>query len=115
MVNVIAPIHTNENGLYLEPNFPLELYRAHAAIAGRSPGARANDNAPDAGRTPYLDACPTLATASIAIGVVNRHKDRALRAQLEILGAKPGRAGKVRHHQRAVNRIGKLVRAAKFG
>ena len=97
MVNVIAPIHTSEKGLYLEPNFfPLELYRAHAGdrvVHAWSDGP--GYDSPGVGHTPRLAVCPTLAAGRMAIGVVNRHKDRALGAQFEILGAKPARAGKV--------------------
>jgi alpha-N-arabinofuranosidase len=97
MVNVIAPIHTSQQGLYLEPTFfPLELYRAHSgdrAVHVFSDGP--NYDSPGAGRTPYLDICPTTGPGRLSIGVVNRHRDRGLRAQFEILGAQPARAGKV--------------------
>ncbi|HXI38986.1 MAG TPA: alpha-L-arabinofuranosidase C-terminal domain-containing protein [Bryobacteraceae bacterium] len=97
MVNVIAPIHTSEKGLYLEPNFfPLELYRAHTGdrvVHAWSDGP--GYDSPGTGRMPYLDICPTVAEGRMAIGVVNRHKDHALAAQFEILGAKPARTGKV--------------------
>jgi alpha-N-arabinofuranosidase len=97
MVNVIAPIHTSPKGMYLEPNFfPLELYRAHSGdrvvhAFAEGPGY---DSA-SAGRMPYLDICATLGSGRLAIGVVNRHRDKALGAQFEVVGAKPARAGKV--------------------
>jgi alpha-L-arabinofuranosidase len=43
----------------------------------------------------YLDVCVTRASGRLAVGVVNRHQDRALPARFEIAGAKFGRAGKV--------------------
>ncbi|HKW98934.1 MAG TPA: alpha-L-arabinofuranosidase C-terminal domain-containing protein [Bryobacteraceae bacterium] len=97
MVNVIAPIHTSEKGLYLEPNFfPLELYRAHSGDRvvhtwSEGPGYDSRTN----GRTEYLDICPTLADGRLSIGVVNRHKDRALAAQFDIAGVKLARRGNV--------------------
>ncbi len=97
MVNVIAPIHTNPQGMYLEPNFfPLELYRAHSGDRvvhawADGPGY----DSPSAGRTPYLDICATLASGRLAVGVVNLHKDRALGAQFDIAGIKPARTRKV--------------------
>ena len=97
MVNVIAPIHTNPQGMYLEPNFfPLELYRAHSGDRvvhawADGPGY----DSPSAGRTPYLDICATLASGRLAIGVVNRHKDHSLGAQFEVSGVNPTRSGKV--------------------
>jgi len=97
MVNVIAPIHTNPQGMYLEPNFfPLELYRAHSGdrvvhVWAEGPGY----DSPSAGRTPYLDICATLASGRLAIGVVNRHKDHSLGAQFQVSGVNPTRSGKV--------------------
>jgi alpha-N-arabinofuranosidase len=97
MVNVIAPIHTTEQGLYLEPTFfPLELYRAHSGdrvVHAFSDGP--GYESPATGRTPYLDICPTTGPGRMSIGVVNRHRDRGLRARFEILGAQPARPGKV--------------------
>jgi len=94
---VIAPIHTSKQGLYLEPIFfPLELYRAHSG--DRVVHAWADGPGYDstsAGHMPYLDICATLGPGRLAIGVVNRHKDRALGAQFDIAGAKPARAGKI--------------------
>jgi len=97
MVNVIAPVHTSPQGMFLAPNFfPLELYRAHSG--DRVVHAWADGpsyDSPSAGRTPYLDICATLASGRLAVGVVNRHKERPLGAQFEISGVKPSRVGKV--------------------
>ncbi len=98
MVNVIAPIVTSPQGLYLQPNyFPMELYRAESGdrvLESWSEGPRFSTKAN--GELPYLDICATRDSAgAIAIGVVNRHKDRALRAQFEIASAEPRRSGRV--------------------
>lgn len=98
MVNVIAPIFTNKKGLFLQPNFfPMELYRAeagnkvvHTWTEGPSYTSKSY------GEVDYLDICATRNDRGrLSIGVVNRHKDRALGADFEIAGLKPGRAGKV--------------------
>jgi alpha-N-arabinofuranosidase len=98
MVNVIAPIFTNEKGLFVQPNFfPLELYRAesgdrvvHTWTQGPSYTSKAQ------GEIDYLDVCATRDEGGLlAIGVVNRHKDRPLGASFEIAGAAPKAGGRI--------------------
>ncbi|MBI3667934.1 MAG: alpha-N-arabinofuranosidase [Acidobacteria bacterium] len=97
MVNVIAPIMTSPAGLYLQPNFfPLELYRAHSGdkvVHCWTEGPSYRSAA--VGTVDYLDICATRAGGRLAIGVVNRHRERPLAARFEIGGARAGRAGKV--------------------
>jgi alpha-L-arabinofuranosidase len=97
MVNVIAPIMTSPQGLYLQPNFfPLELYRARCGgevVSSSSTGPVFESKA--MGPVDFLDVCVTRAAGRLMVGVVNRHQDRALPARFEISGAKYGRAGKV--------------------
>jgi alpha-N-arabinofuranosidase len=98
MVNVIAPIFTSPQGLFLQPNFfPLELYRResgdrvlHSFAEGPTFTSRQH------GEAGFLDVCATRdERGALAIGVVNRHRDQTLRADFEIAGASPGTAGKV--------------------
>jgi len=98
MVNVIAPIMTSEKGLYLQPIFfPLELYRTESGNRvlqnwAEGPGFESKQY----GKVPYLDVCATRdERGRLSIGVVNRHKDRALAAEFEIAGAKPASQGTV--------------------
>jgi len=47
------------------------------------------------GPVDYLDVCVTRGSGRLAVGVVNRHQDRALPARFEVGGAKFARTGKV--------------------
>lgn len=98
LVNVIAPIITSPTGMYLQPTFfPLELYRResgrqalHTWTHGPSFTSR------QFGAVEYLDVCATRdEQGALAIGVVNRHKDRALRAEIQVEGMEVRRAGKI--------------------
>jgi alpha-N-arabinofuranosidase len=87
MVNVIAPIMTNKEGLFLQPTyFPLVEY-------GRQRGNTALDvyvNAPTyqidkRPPIPYLDVSSTFnpKTRDLYVNVLNRSKDRDLPARIE--------------------------------
>jgi len=98
MVNVIAPIMTSEKGLYLQPTFfPLELYRResgdqvlHSVADGPSYTSR------QYGQIPYLDICATRDSGGrLAIGVVNRDRERARHAEILLDGMAPKAAGKI--------------------
>jgi alpha-N-arabinofuranosidase len=97
MVNVIAPIMTSPKGYYLQPTFfPLELYRRESGnqvvrSAATGPGFRSHD-----GEVLYLDVCATKDDRGhLSIGVVNRHKDQALRGEFALAGMSPKPGGKV--------------------
>jgi alpha-N-arabinofuranosidase len=98
LVNVIAPIITSPTGMYLQATFfPLELYRResgdrtlHTWTHGPAFASK------QYGEVEYLDVCATRDTSGgLAIGVVNRHKERPLVASFELEGMEPARSGKV--------------------
>jgi len=96
MVNVIAPIFTSPQGLFLQPNFfPMELYRAESGdrvLHTWTQGPRVSTKA--YGDLDCLDICATRdQSGAISVGVVNRHRDLALRADFEIASATPRRSG----------------------
>jgi alpha-N-arabinofuranosidase len=85
LVNVIAPIFTNEKGLFLQTiYYPLQLF------ANNSKG-RALELFVDSpryestrfGPTPYLDASAAYDNGSLVLNVVNRHRDQAVAAEFE--------------------------------
>jgi alpha-N-arabinofuranosidase len=84
--------------LFLQPTFfPLELYRRESGDRVldtwvRGPGFKTKAY----GELDYLDVCATRdSTGRLAIGVVNRHRDRPLAAEFEILGSAAATTGKV--------------------
>jgi alpha-N-arabinofuranosidase len=98
MVNVIAPIMTSQKGYYLQPTFfPLELYRRESGdrvvqCKAEGPSFHSEQN----GDVPYLDICATRDERSrLSIGVVNRHRERPLRADFALSGMSPRAGGKV--------------------
>ena len=97
MVNVIAPIMTDEKGLYLQPTFfPLELYRREGGgqvLRSRAEGPAFQSK--QYGEIPYLDVCATRdESGRLSIGVVNRDKDQPRRADFQLNGIAPRGAGK---------------------
>jgi alpha-L-arabinofuranosidase len=87
LVNVIAPIMTNKEGLFLQPTyFPIVEYgrqRGNTALAvwAASPTYRVA-NRPPLG---YLDVSATFnaQTREVAVNVLNRSKDRDLATRIE--------------------------------
>src|SRR5271166_3002095 len=86
LVNVIAPIFTNENGLFLQTiYYPLQLF------ASNSKG-KALDLFVDSPRyysrrfddIPYLDTSAGYDNGSLVVNVVNRHKDQAIETEFEL-------------------------------
>jgi len=86
LVNVIAPIFVNGEGLFLQTiYYPLQLFANHTK--GRalelyvdSP-KYANERFGD---VPYLDASAGLDAGSLVLNVVNRHRTEAIETQLEL-------------------------------
>jgi alpha-N-arabinofuranosidase len=86
MVNVIAPIMTNEEGLFLQPTyFPLAEYakqRGNTAIDvwSESPTYTPENREP----LGYLDVSATMdASGEIFLNVLNRSRDRDIRTRIE--------------------------------
>jgi alpha-N-arabinofuranosidase len=86
LVNVIAPIFTNEKGLYLQTiYYPLQLFGANAKgkaleLFVDSPKYRSRrfDD------IPYLDASASLNDSRLVLNVVNRHKDQPIETEFEL-------------------------------
>src|SRR5262249_43131071 len=107
LVNAIAPIFTNSRGLFLQTIYhPLRLYAEHTRevaldihvdgpTSARAPG---QEEQPRVGRVHHvadlgpfglLDAVASCDTAGreLTLAVVNRDRDQAQRAVLELVGA----------------------------
>ena len=86
LVNVIAPIFTNENGLFLQTIFyPLQL------IANNCKGKAlslfvdsAKYDSKRFGPVPYLDSSASLDGSTLALSLVNRHKDQPMDVEFEL-------------------------------
>jgi alpha-L-arabinofuranosidase len=91
LVNVIAPVFTNETGLFKQTiYYPLQLFANH--VKGTALDVFVDCDTYDAGEfniglgevttiqnnVPYLDVSATLHGDEIIICVVNRHKDQAI-------------------------------------
>jgi alpha-N-arabinofuranosidase len=97
LVNVIAPIVTRSDALFRQSiHWPLVLYRRLAgATALRATVQCAGYRAQYSFRgwsideeVPYLDVLATRAAggATLTLGVVNRHRDAAIEAELRLVG-----------------------------
>jgi alpha-N-arabinofuranosidase len=92
LVNVIAPIMTNKEGLFLQPiYFPIVEYgrqRGNVALDAwvASPTYRVQNRGPEIA---YLDVSATRhpATGELFVNVLNRSQDRDLAASIETGGA----------------------------
>ncbi len=95
LVNVIAPIFTNETGMYKQTiYYPLELFASH--VHGTSLDVFVDCDTYDTERffiglgesttrqkdVPYLDVSATCKGDEVVIAVVNRHKDEAIRTDI---------------------------------
>jgi len=85
LVNVIAPIFTNETGLYLQTiYYPLQMFAANTkgkalelfVDTPRYSSRRFAD-------VPYLDISASHDNGSLVINVVNRHRDQAIETEFE--------------------------------
>ena len=85
LVNVIAPIFTNETGMYLQTIYhPLQLFAANTKgkaleLFVDSPKYSSRRFAD----VPYLDCSAGYNNGSLVINVVNRHRDQAIEAEFE--------------------------------
>jgi alpha-N-arabinofuranosidase len=86
LVNVIAPMFTNEKGMFLQSiYYPLELFAANSRgkalqlflDSPKYKTARFDD-------VPYLDASAAWDNGALAVNVVNRHPDQTIETEFEI-------------------------------
>jgi alpha-N-arabinofuranosidase len=89
LVNVIAPIFTDEKGLFLQTiYFPLQLFATHThgtalevSVDGPSYRTKRYDS------VPYLDVSAALGDdGTVVFNVVNRHPDQEMEAEIEAEG-----------------------------
>jgi alpha-N-arabinofuranosidase len=85
LVNVIAPIFSSENGMFLQTiYYPLQLFANNSRgksleLYTESPkykSSRFDD-------VPYLDTSASLDNGMLVVNVVNRHRDQAIETELE--------------------------------
>lgn len=80
LVNVIAPIFTNETGLFLQTiYYPLQLFATHAK--GKALDLFVDSPKYDSakfGPVKYLDVSSALDGQTLTVNVVNRHKDQPM-------------------------------------
>jgi len=86
LVNVIAPIFTNEKGLYLQTIYhPLQLFANNSR--GKSLELFVDSPTYTCKRfdgVPYLDASAALDNGTLVINAVNRHRSEALEVEFEM-------------------------------
>ncbi|HLK51347.1 MAG TPA: alpha-L-arabinofuranosidase C-terminal domain-containing protein [Bryobacteraceae bacterium] len=86
LVNVIAPIFTNERGLYLQTiYYPLQLFAGHVRgtaleLFVDSPKYRSRRF----DEVDYLDISASLNDGRVVLNVVNRHRDQAIDVEFEL-------------------------------
>lgn len=85
LVNVIAPIFTNEQGMFLQTiYYPLQLFAANTKGTAlelyldspKYKSTRFDD-------VPYLDASAAYDHGTLVLNVVNRHRDQAIETEFE--------------------------------
>jgi len=85
LVNVIAPIFTNENGLFLQTiYYPLQLFATNTK--GKALGLYVDSAKYKTDRfddVPYLDTSASYDNGTLVLNVVNRHRDQAIDADIE--------------------------------
>ena len=86
LVNVIAPMFTNDQGMFLQTIFhPLALFANNSK--GKALELFVDAPKYKAGRfddVPYLDASAAWDNGSLVLNVVNRHQTQAVEAEIEI-------------------------------
>jgi len=86
LVNVIAPIFTNEQGLYLQTiYYPLQLFAANTK--GKALELFVDCPSYKSGRfdeIPYLDVSAGFDNGALVLNVVNRHRDQPLETEFEV-------------------------------
>jgi alpha-L-arabinofuranosidase len=95
LVNVIAPMMTNEKGLVLQTTyFPLQLYAEHCQSIALDALVR-SATFPDMPEAPYLDVSATTDEKGekLTLAVVNRHPTDAITTDILLEGLKLGTSG----------------------
>src|SRR5579872_5841698 len=86
LVNVIAPIFTNEKGLFLQTiYYPLQLFANHTkgkALDVFQDGPKYKSRRFD--EVPYLDASAGYDNGALVLNVVNRHRDQPVETEFEL-------------------------------
>ena len=86
LVNVIAPIFSNENGIFLQTIFyPLQLIANNCK--GKSLSLFVDSPGYDSkryGTTQFLDSSASLDGNTLALSLVNRHKDQPMEVEFEL-------------------------------
>jgi len=86
LVNVIAPMFTNEQGMFLQTiYYPLQLFAANtkgAALELFHDGPKYKSTHFD--DVPYLDASASIDNGTVVVNVVNRHKDQAIETEVDV-------------------------------
>lgn len=86
LVNVIAPIFTDEKRMFLQTiYYPLALFANNTKgkaleLLIKSPTYRS----PNFGDVPHLDASAAIDNGTLVINVVNRHRDQPVEADIEL-------------------------------
>jgi alpha-N-arabinofuranosidase len=86
IVNVIAPIFTNEKGMFLQTIFhPLQLFSKNTRGAALQTYLECPTyESKHFGKTNYLDVSTSLNNGVVTMNVVNRHLDQDVEAEIEI-------------------------------
>jgi len=86
LVNVIAPIFTNDKGMFLQTiYYPLQLFANNSKgkalqLFVESPKYMSRRF----GDVPYLDTSAAYDNGTLVLNVVNRHQDQAIEAEFEV-------------------------------
>jgi alpha-N-arabinofuranosidase len=86
LVNVIAPIFANENGIFLQTiYYPLQLFATHShgsALNLFAEGPTFTTKAHES--VPYLDTSAAYKDGTLVVNVTNRHRDQPIDAVIEL-------------------------------
>ena len=95
LVNVIAPMMTNKDGLVLQTTyFPFQLYANHSGDVALDAYTR-SETFPGMPETPYMDISATTdaANSKLTLALVNRHPTAEIPVEIEIAGFRPRESG----------------------
>ena len=89
IVNVIAPIFTNEKGLFLQTiYYPLQLFSLNTRGTALETYVESPNYASKSfGQTDFLNVSTSLNNGTVTMNVVNRHSDQDIEAEIEIQDA----------------------------